>query len=150
MPGVPAAYFDSNGQPTAANKISTVGTASATGSVGARTTTEAGDGDSTEVDEDVMSMDTNYRTTDLDSTSGVADPMDEDLTSRSVGGFEDRMSDDGTASLVGFGEGGKECLDSPTAQYDELVDVVRTRACPSATFRGQLRYRIWNGASYLG
>lgn len=150
MPGPPAAYFDSNGQPTAANKISTVGTASATGSVGARTTTEAGDGDSTEVDEDVMSMDTNYRAMDVDSTSGVADPMDEDLTSRSVGGFEDRMSDDGTASLVGFGEGGKEFSDPPTALCNEPADVVRTRACPSAIFRGRVPNRILNGASYLG
>ncbi|KAK7754352.1 hypothetical protein SLS62_003645 [Diatrype stigma] len=103
------AYFDSNGQPTAANKMSTVGTASATGSVGARTTTEGGEGD-----EDGMSTDTNYRTMDVDST----DPMDEDLTNRSVGGEgyedrEDRMSDDGTASLVGFGEGANSTMSGP-------------------------------------
>lgn len=108
----PGAYFDSNGQPTAANKMSTVGTASATGSVGARTTTEGG-----EADEDGMSTDTNYRTMDVDST----DPMDEDLTNRSVGGGEgfddredqDRMSDDGTASLVGFGEGANSTMSGP-------------------------------------
>lgn len=109
LPVAPA-YFDSNGQPTAVTKVSTVGTASATGSVGARTTTETDD--PTEVDEDVMSMDTNYRTMDVDSTSG-ADPMDEDMTSRSVGGFEDRMSDDGTASLVGFGEGANSTVSGP-------------------------------------
>ncbi|KAI5925656.1 hypothetical protein F4810DRAFT_659568 [Camillea tinctor] len=110
------AYFDSNGQPTAVTKMSTVGTASATGSVGARTTTEAQfemDADLTEVDEDTMSTDTNYRTMDVDSTSGAIDPMDEDLTSRSVGGFEDRMSDDGTASLVGFGEGANSTVSGP-------------------------------------
>ncbi|KAI2616786.1 hypothetical protein GGR54DRAFT_631549 [Hypoxylon sp. NC1633] len=111
------AYFDSNGQPTANNKMSTVGTASATGSVGARTTAEAGeqfemDADLTEVD-DGMSMDTNYRTMDLDSTSGAIDPMDEDVASRSFGGFEDRMSDDGTASLVGFGEGANSTVSGP-------------------------------------
>ncbi|KAK6074943.1 hypothetical protein SCUP234_07942 [Seiridium cupressi] len=121
LPGA-AAYFDSNGQPTAANKMSTVGTASATGSVGARTTTEGGDlgDDSTEVDEDVMSMDTNYRTMDVDSTSGAADAMDDDLTARSVGGFEDRMSDDGTASLVGFGEGANSTVSGPIYQRRPL------------------------------
>ncbi|KAI1371961.1 hypothetical protein F4677DRAFT_281332 [Hypoxylon crocopeplum] len=118
------AYFDSNGQPTAMTKMSTVGTASATGSVGARTTGEAGeqfgemDADLTEVDEDdrmSMSMDTNYRTMDVDSTSG--DPMMDDdmMANRSVGGFEDRdrMSDDGTASLVGFGEGANSTVSGP-------------------------------------
>ncbi|KAK8057078.1 hypothetical protein PG996_011015 [Apiospora saccharicola] len=95
LPVAPA-YFDSNGQPTAATKMSTVGSASATGSV----------------DEDVMSMDTNYRTMDVDSTSG-ADAMDEEMASRSVGGFEDRMSDDGTASLVGFGEGANSTVSGP-------------------------------------
>ncbi|KAI4861125.1 hypothetical protein F4820DRAFT_80225 [Hypoxylon rubiginosum] len=115
------AYFDSNGQPTAITKMSTVGTASATGSVGARTTAEAGeqfgdemDAELTEVDEDgSMSMDTNYRTMDVDSNSGAADPMDEDMASRSVGGYEDRMSDDGTASLVGFGEGANSTVSGP-------------------------------------
>ncbi|KAL7619767.1 hypothetical protein AAE478_010309 [Parahypoxylon ruwenzoriense] len=112
------AYFDSNGQPTAVTKMSTVGTASATGSVGARTTAEAGeqfemDADLTEVDEDGLSTDTNYRTMDVDSTSGAIDPMDEDIASRSVGGFEDRMSDDGTASLVGFGEGANSTVSGP-------------------------------------
>lgn len=94
--------------------MSTVGSASATGSVGARTTTEAGEqfDDNTEVDEDVMSMDTNYRTMDVDSTSG-ADAMEEEMASRSVGGFEDRMSDDGTASLVGFGEGANSTVSGP-------------------------------------
>lgn len=112
LPNAPA-YFDSNGQPVAANtKMSTVGTASATGSV-ARTATEAGD--ATEVDEDGMSMDTNYRTMDVDSTSG-ADALDDDITTRSVGGFEDRMSDDGTASLVGFGEGANSTVSGPIYQ----------------------------------
>ncbi|KAI1817013.1 hypothetical protein GGS20DRAFT_119400 [Poronia punctata] len=106
------AYFDANGQPTAVTKISTVGTASATGSVG-RTAAERFEADLTEVEEDGMSTDTNYRSMDVDSTSGAMDPMDEDLTSRSVGGFEDRMSDDGTASLVGFGEGANSTVSGP-------------------------------------
>ncbi|KAI1848061.1 hypothetical protein JX266_006174 [Neoarthrinium moseri] len=115
LPNAPA-YFDSHGQPTAAGtKMSTVGTASATGSFGGRTTTEGGDlgDDPTEVDEDTMSMDTDYRTMDVGSTSGVVDALDEDMTSRSVGGFEDRMSDDGTASLVGFGEGANSTVSGP-------------------------------------
>ncbi|KAH8167159.1 hypothetical protein CIB48_g1057 [Xylaria polymorpha] len=110
------AYFDANGQPTAVTKMSTVGTASATGSVGAQTTTESGgrfEADLTEVDEDGMSSDTNYRPMDVDSTSGAIDPVDEDLANRSVGGFEDRMSDDGTASLVGFGEGANSTVSGP-------------------------------------
>lgn len=113
------AYFDSNGQPVAATKMSTVGTASATGSVGARTTTTTDPGDATEVDEDVMSMDTNYRTMDVDSTSG-ADAMDDELGARSVGGYEDRMSDDGTASLVGFGEGANSTVSGPIYQRRPL------------------------------
>ncbi|KAI0206642.1 hypothetical protein F4808DRAFT_454561 [Astrocystis sublimbata] len=116
------AYFDANGQPMAVTKMSTVGTASATGSVGARTTTgtTAGSGerfgsDLTEVDEDGMSTDTNYRPMDIDSTSGAIDPVDEDLANRSVSGFgdHDRMSDDGNASLVGFGEGANSTVSGP-------------------------------------
>lgn len=109
---VAPAYFDANGQPTAVTKMSTVGTASATGSVGARTT-ERFEADLTEVDEDDLSTDTNYRPMDVDSTSGAIDPMDEELANRSVGGFEDRMSDDGTASLVGFGEGANSTVSGP-------------------------------------
>ncbi|KAI0409125.1 hypothetical protein F4802DRAFT_545514 [Xylaria palmicola] len=99
----------------AVTKMSTVGTASATGSVGARTT-EAGErfeADLTEIDEDGLSTDTNYRPMDVDSTSGAIDPIDEDLANRSVSGFEDRMSDDGTASLVGFGEGANSTVSGP-------------------------------------
>lgn len=92
--------------------MSTVGTASATGSVGARTTAESGERFGG-VDEDGMSTDTNYRPMDMDSTSGAVDPMDEELANRSVGGYEDRMSDDGTASLVGFGEGANSTVSGP-------------------------------------
>ena len=132
------AYFDSNGQPTAANKMSTVGTASATGSVGARTTTEA-DGDAGD-DEDGMSMDTdtNYRAMDVDSTSGAIDPMDEDLANRSVGGFEDRedrMSDDGTASLVGFGEGANSTVSGP---------IYHRRPLPGGSSTGGGATGAWN------
>lgn len=117
--GLSPAYFNAAGQPVAATKVSTVGSASATESVGGRTntTTEVGDDNSTlgeDRDEDML--------TEMDSVSasgymgGDNDAMDEDLdnlTSRSVGGYEDRMSDDGNASLVGFGEGAGSTLSGP-------------------------------------
>ena len=75
-------YFDGTGNPAIGRERSTVGSASATGSVGARTTwagSEAGD--------DKMS-----------------ESQDMDMDASSVGG----MSDEGTtASLVGFGEGAR-------------------------------------------
>lgn len=74
-------YFDGTGNPAIGRERSTVGSASATGSVGARTTwagSEAGD--------DKMS-----------------ESQDMDMDTSSVGG----MSDEGTASLVGFGEGAR-------------------------------------------
>ncbi|CAG7565858.1 unnamed protein product [Fusarium equiseti] len=109
------AYFDSNGQPVAVTKMSTVGTASATES-------HVGDGDDLrttagERDEDMFSTDTNYREAEsVTSMGGYPDAMDEDLdgaTARSVGGYDDRMSDDGSASLVGFGEGAGSTVSGP-------------------------------------
>jgi hypothetical protein len=107
------AYFDSNGQPVAVTKMSTVGTASATEShVGDDARTAPGDRE-----EDLLSTDTNYR--DGGSVTSVgADPdaMDEDFeggAARSVVGYDDRMSDDGSASLVGFGEGAGSTVSGP-------------------------------------
>jgi hypothetical protein len=68
-----------------------------------------------------MSMDTNYRGTDsasgymgtIPGAEGDMDAMDEDLANRSVGGYEDRLSDDGTGSLVGFGEGAGSTVSGP-------------------------------------
>lgn len=120
--GLTPAYFDASGQPVAATKMSTVGAASATDSVSGSvddhttTTTEVGGDHFTlggeDRDEDMLNE------MDSVSTSGyaAADAMDEDLdnlTSQSVGGFEDRMSDDGNASLVGFGEGAGSTLSGP-------------------------------------
>lgn len=133
------AYFDSNGQPVAVTKMSTVGTASATESVGIlilRTLSNLGSfsavkncADETmhKQDIDMMSTDTNFgRETEVDSASGyvgnaptehTADmEVDEDnMTNRSVGQFEqdDNMSDDGSASLVGFGEGANSTISGP-------------------------------------
>ncbi|KAI9147666.1 hypothetical protein HJFPF1_12696 [Paramyrothecium foliicola] len=107
------AYFDSNGQPVAVTKMSTVGTASATEShVGDDARTAAGDHE-----EDMLSTDTNYREGgSVTSVGADPDPMDEDFDgvgTRSVGGYDDRMSDDGSASLVGFGEGAGSTVSGP-------------------------------------
>lgn len=115
-------YFDVNGQPVAVTKMSTVGTASATegsqhGGEASGSRQTAGDADG---DEDMFSTDTNYRETAESVASMAAEPdgMDEDMedeaiATRSVGGYEDRMSDDGSASLVGFGEGANSTVSGP-------------------------------------
>lgn len=86
----PPGYFDSNNQPQMFRERSTVGSASATGSVGGRTTWASG------------------------SDAGGNDPdrMSEDQTEEtsSVGGFSDE------ASLVGFGEGAR----TPARQLSQL------------------------------
>ncbi|CAK4030715.1 Hypothetical predicted protein [Lecanosticta acicola] len=85
-PQHPAAvsYFDATGNPTIGRERSTVGSASATGSVGARTTwagSEAGD----------------------NNFDKMSESQDMDMDASSVGG----MSEEGTPSLVGFGEGAR-------------------------------------------
>lgn len=77
----PQGYFDAQGNPVMGRERSTVGSASATGSVGGRTTwadSEAGDADK------------------------MSESQDMDMDASSVGG----MSEEGTGSLVGFGESG--------------------------------------------
>ncbi|KAF3763116.1 hypothetical protein M406DRAFT_347008 [Cryphonectria parasitica EP155] len=122
--GVPA-YFDSNGQPVAVTKMSTSGTASATESHGVE-----GEGSLTKwlyhQDIDMMSTATDFgRETEVDSTSGYVgtahteqtdmDVDEDNMTNRSMGQFEqdDNMSDDGSASLVGFGEGANSTISGP-------------------------------------
>ncbi|KAF2011659.1 hypothetical protein BU24DRAFT_426742 [Aaosphaeria arxii CBS 175.79] len=86
----PAAYFDANNQPQIFRERSTVGSASATGSVGGRTTWAS---ESDVFDRDRMSEDQN-----IDETS-------------SMGGFSDEA-----ASLVGFGEGAR----TPARQHSQI------------------------------
>jgi len=77
----PQGYFDAQGNPVMGRERSTVGSASATGSVGGRTTwadSEAGDADK------------------------MSESQDMDMDTSSVGG----RSEEGTGSLVGFGESG--------------------------------------------
>ncbi|POR35901.1 Uncharacterized protein TPAR_03891 [Tolypocladium paradoxum] len=127
------AYFDGNGQPVAVTKMSTVGSASATEShIG------EGDGSRTtagERDEDMLSTGTNYREGGSVASMGAdPDAMDEDtdgMGTRSVGGYEDRMSDDGSASLVGFGEGAGSTVSGP---------IYHRRVPPGAT----AAHQIWN------
>ncbi|KAL6149973.1 hypothetical protein ACJBU6_11497 [Exserohilum turcicum] len=76
----PPAYFDANNQPQLFRERSTVGSASATGSVGGRTTWASG---SDVYEADRMSE-------------------DQDMDTSSMGGFSDEA-----ASLVGFGEGAR-------------------------------------------
>jgi hypothetical protein len=80
------AYFDANNVPQITRERSTVGSASATGSVGGRTTWASGSDAYDQADK--MSEDTN---------------QDMEVDNSSMGGF----SDEGTPSLVGFGEGAR-------------------------------------------
>lgn len=106
-------YFDQNGNPVYTTKMSTVGSASATGSIGGRTTTWASGSQKgqTDADDDEMSMDTNYRDID-DRDRYSASAMDED-------GDGDGMSDD--ISLVAFGEGAGSTVSGPTYSRRDLA-----------------------------
>ncbi|KAF1825189.1 uncharacterized protein K489DRAFT_301356, partial [Dissoconium aciculare CBS 342.82] len=78
-------YFDQSGNPAMLRERSTVGSASATGSIGHNTTwagSEAGD---------------------VSNFDKMSESQDMDMDAQSVGG----MSDEGAASLVGFGEGAR-------------------------------------------
>ncbi|CZS97971.1 uncharacterized protein RAG0_06855 [Rhynchosporium agropyri] len=105
-------YFDQNGNPVYTTKMSTVGSASATGSAGGRTTTWASGstkGPTEAGDEDQMSMDAQDR--DIDERDRFsASAMDEDM---------DGMSDN--ASLVGFGEGAGSTVSGPIYSRRDLI-----------------------------
>ncbi|KAI6780773.1 uncharacterized protein J7T54_001081 [Emericellopsis cladophorae] len=110
---VTPSYFDSNGQPVAVTKMSTVGTASATESHA--TESHAGDDARTtaaERDEDMLSTGTGYRGAgSVTSAGGDHYAMYEDMPPQND---DDRMSDDdGSASLVGFGEGAGSTVSGP-------------------------------------
>ncbi|KAF9731492.1 hypothetical protein PMIN06_000401 [Paraphaeosphaeria minitans] len=99
----PPGYFDPNNQPQMFRERSTVGSASATGSVGGRTTTWASGSDN--FDHDRMSE-------------------DQDVETSSIGGFSDEA-----ASLVGFGEGAR----TPARQHSQLESpaIGKATAVPS-------------------
>lgn len=86
--------------------MSTVGSASATGSAAGRTTTWASG--SAKAEDDEMSVETNFR--DIDERDRYSQSaQDEDM---------DGMSDD--ASLVGFGEGAGSTVSGPTYSRSNL------------------------------
>jgi hypothetical protein len=103
------AYFDANNVPHITRERSTVGSASATGSVGGRTTWASG---SDVYDPDKMSEDAN---------------QDMEVDNSSVGGF----SDEGATSLVGFGEGARtparqlSSMGSPTQKSAQIATGLR-------------------------
>jgi len=87
----PPGYFDSNNQPQIFRERSTVGSASATGSVGGRTTWASG--------------------SDLYEADRLSMSEDQDVETSSIGGFSDEA-----ASLVGFGEGAR----TPARQHSQI------------------------------
>ena len=91
---VPTVYFDASNNPQLVRERSTVGSASATGSIGGRTTWASG---SDVYDPDKMSED---QEGDGDGDIDVGDAEAE--TTSSIGGFSDEAS-----SLVAFGEGAR-------------------------------------------
>lgn len=118
-PGQIPGYFDAAGNPVYTTKISTVGSASATGSIGGgRTTTWAsgsisGDGDA---DTDKMST-TNERELNEDRFSTTYQSEDGDRMSETADGHVGDASGDAiddNASLVGFGEGASSTVSGPT------------------------------------
>lgn len=84
-----------------------MGSASATGSVGGRTTTWASGSARGHGDDDEMSTDTNYQDDRDRFSTGGGDLVDKEMS-------EDGMSEDGNASLVGFGEGAGSTVSGPT------------------------------------
>jgi len=99
----PIGYFDPQGNPQVRKERSTVGSASATASIGGdRTTTWASASDET-YDPDKMSVG------DREMESGDGDtgtPMDDNMSSAG-------LSDGGKESLVGFGEGANSTVSGP-------------------------------------
>ncbi|KAF2459411.1 hypothetical protein BDY21DRAFT_377801 [Lineolata rhizophorae] len=144
--GASPAFFDASNNPALARERSTVGSASATGSVGGRTTTWASGSDDP-FDGDKMSEDTAPMTSgerdmeDGASTSAVGDAgepdlhdrgdvlMDRDIDASSAGGFSDEAG-----SLVGFGEGARtparaqSALGSPVVGKSTIPAYLRAAA----------------------
>ena len=96
-------YFDQTGTPIVGKERSTVGSASATGSMGGRTTWASGSG-SDVYDGDKMSVGTGPE------PEGLAEGEEDDDTS-SAGG----MSEGENGSLVGFGEGASSTISGPVS-----------------------------------
>lgn len=115
LAAAPPAYFDSAGNANMLRERSTVGSASATGSVGGRTTWASGS--------DVYDPDKMSEEQDVDGDVDIADAE----TASSLGGF----SDEGN-SLVAFGEGAR----TPARQQSSSAVVGSPGASRPAGFGG--------------
>lgn len=100
----PHGFFDANNQPQIHRERSTVGSASATGSVGGRTTWASG----SDAFDDKMSM-----------------SEDQEVETSSTGGFSDEA-----ASLVGFGEGAR----TPARQHSSIGSPNTGKVTPVPTY----------------
>lgn len=109
----------------------------------------------------MMSTDTNFgRETEADSASGyigttasTMDIDDDNLTNRSIGGhdqFDDNLSDDdGSASLVGFGEGANSTYSGPIYVRRPLPGAGLERAGSSLSERVNAA-RVMDGVNSRG
>lgn len=97
-------YFDAQGNPNMPRERSTVGSASATGSVGGHTTWASG--------------------SDVFDADKMSESQDMDMDTHSIAG----ASDEGTNSLVGFGEGAR----TPARQQSAFGSPPVTKATPVA------------------
>ena len=105
-------YFDAHGTPVVGKERSTVGSASATGSMGGRTTWASGSVGADTYD-DKMSVEGEQGIL-LGEGEGEDQTENENADEEvsSVGG----MSDEGNASLVGFGEGANSTVEGPVSR----------------------------------
>jgi hypothetical protein len=129
-------YFDAAGNPIYTTKMSTVGSASATDSASqANTTTWASasgraDDDRSRADdersepEQMMDMDMGRNYRDIDERDRY-EAMDQ-----SEDGTGDGMSEEGNASLVGFGEGAGSTVSGPT--YTRRSALLQATGAPGA------------------
>lgn len=121
-------YFDATGNPTMGRERSTVGSASATGSVGARTTWAGSDAGMGDFDK-------------------MSESQDMDMDASSVGGMSDADRD--TGSLVAFGEGARTPARQSTAgsAFPPPTSLPSSRGGPASTPTG-VPSRFIDGMTY--
>ena len=117
-------YFDATGAPTINRERSTVGSASATGSVGARTTWAGSD----------AGMDRDY--------DKMSESQDMDMDTSSVGGMSDVLSD------VAFGEGARTPARQSTAYPPPPTPASRGQQGPGSTPTTAAQSRLIDGMTY--
>lgn len=147
LPGPPPAqnqtigYFDANGNPRLIPARSTVGSASATGSMAGRTTWASGSGSTTtenmdqdheqdqeqEVDEGRSMSHMSMQDTSMSMAGDDPDKMSDVDAVSSAG-----LSDGGQESLVGFGEGANSTVSGPISAPRDPLQMARLRAAARA------------------